>query len=147
MNVNKAREITQNIVELKAVAAAFASTYGSDYRLTEDSSKHALELYRRGMDLQAAIASLLHPEALSGAYSRYGHWWERGDMIPSVLVNEMAHVVFELVGRYAYSQGATESGADSYNTLVLEQCLAGMLHPSALISALESSDAVLESVP
>jgi hypothetical protein len=137
MNVMTARHIAEHVAELKGISASFTAHYGANYCMTEESPRNAIELYRMSMSIQAKIISLLHPEALNQAYSRYGNWWERAEMIPPSIVNEIATTVFELIGRCAYAEDPETGDIALHNTLVLEQCIAGMLHPSTHITALE----------
>lgn len=140
MNVVKARKIAEHVAKLAAISAGFASAYGPEYRITDASPIPAMDLYRQAMEEQTVIASLLNPTAREKAYSRYGQWWKRADVIPSSIVNGMASEVFALIGRTAYAEDKETGIVDPQHTLVLEQSIAGMLHPSTLRMHLAHSD-------
>lgn len=136
MEVIIAKQIAQRVAHLAELAATFTATYGRNYRMTAESPAYAWEQYQKIMAEQAEIAGLLDPEALTTAYSRYGEWWKRQDVMDSSIVNELAIEVFNLIGRCAYLQ---THDTRTNTALVVERSIAGLLHPATRQTALENA--------
>lgn len=136
MNVNVAKEIAQRVAHLAELAATFTAIYGKNYRMTAESPARAWQQYQEIMAEQAHIAGLLDVDALNNAYSRYGEWWKRQDVMDSAIVNELAIEVFNLIGRCAYVE---TSGGRTNSALVVERSIAGILHPATRQTALENA--------
>lgn len=145
MNTAAARDIVCRVAYLAELAAMFTATYGTNYRLTDDSPREAWDLYRSVMALQTEIAGLLEPEALQTPYSRYGEWWKRMDVIDSALVNELASEGFNLIGRCAYLT-VHEKTRWTHSDLVLQRSIAGLLHPAARQAQLEKAELVRKAI-
>ncbi|XWX03643.1 hypothetical protein VZO05_14140 [Aggregatilineales bacterium SYSU G02658] len=138
MNLNIAQRIIAHVANLTALASTFQAKFGRDYRLTGDSPAAAWELYRSIMAEQTNIASLLEPAALQTPYSRYGKWWERRDVIDQAILNELGADAMTLVERCAYLSAEGKPTENSPVLLVVQQSIAGMLHPSTRPVAVKS---------
>jgi hypothetical protein len=130
MNRQKAQQIASRVTKIAEIATTFYAHYGSDYRMTEDSPPRAWELYRRFMNEQASVASLLDARALQKPFIRYEKWWERRDVINPGLVNEMAAEALRLVEQTAYLSAIKGNPEDAVGLLGIQEALAGMLHPA-----------------
>lgn len=130
MKIQTAHRIMAHVANITTLAATFQAKYGSDYRLTSDSPAPSWELYRALMAEQANVAGLLEPIALETPYSRYGKWWERRDVIDSGLLNELSAIAMTLVERCAYLEAMNHSTVNAPSLVIVQQSIAGMLHPS-----------------
>jgi len=147
MNVKRAQEIAGRVARLAAIATTFCARYGRDYRLTDESPAAAWELYQQLMTEQTQIAQLLDTSSLANAYVRWGKWWESRDVINTGLVNEMANEAFRLVEHAAYldALGADKRREDGLR--VIQEMIAGLLHPVARQQGIErSGHALAEAV-
>ena len=129
MEVTTARQIAEITARLAELVATFQARFGTDYRMTPNSPAEAWEMYRAIMAAQTQIANLLDPMALKNAFSRYGQWWERADVMSCIMVKELSMAAFDLIGRCAYDE-QRQSGEVSAADLVIQQSIAGMLHPA-----------------
>lgn len=127
MDQKRAQKIIKHITKLASVISTFHATYGADYALNEESPKEAWALYSKSMAQQAKIANYLDGDALYRPHSRWGHWWERNDIMPIALINEMASDAMLLVERTAYAL-ANEASPEA--THIIQEGIAGMLHPA-----------------
>jgi hypothetical protein len=130
MNTEISHKIVSHVSKIVSIASAFHAKFGRDYRLDNNSPAQAWELYRKFMSEQNTIASLLETEAIEKPYSRYGEWWERRDMIDCGLLNELAAEANTLVERVAYLEAMGRSTVDNATLIVVQQAIAGLLHPS-----------------
>ncbi len=130
MNRKNAQQIANRITKIAEIATTFYAYYGSDYRMSEDSSPRAWQLYRKFMNEQASVASLLDGRALQKPFIRYEKWWERRDVINPGLVNEMAAEALRLVEKTAYLNAVEGSTENAIGLLGIQESLAGMLHPT-----------------
>ena len=129
MNVMTARKIADYVAELKVTSATFTAKFGVNYKVNENSPACASQLANHAMKLQTQIASLLAPVAIQNAFSRFGTWWERSEMVPPSIVNELGSIAFDLIGRSAYNENSSTGETDWDSTIVIEQSIAGLLHP------------------
>lgn len=147
MNTQIAQTIVAHVANIARIASTFHAKFGRDYRLQADSPAQAWELYRQVMAEQANIASLLEAEALNTPYSRYGKWWERRDMIDTGILNQLEEDAMNLVERAAYLQAMEQGTHNAPALLVLQQSIAGILHPATRQTSLEhASDNLLKAV-
>ena len=130
MNIATAHRIMMHISNIAALAATFQAKFGRDYRLNNDSPAQAWELYRQLMAEQTNIATELEPMAVETPYSRYGKWWERRDVIDSGLLNELSAEGMSLVERCAYLNAMEQSTVNAPSLVIVQQSIAGMLHPA-----------------
>jgi hypothetical protein len=143
MNVNRAQEIAGRVAKLAVIATTFAARYGRDYRMTSESPAEAWNLYHQCMAEQAQIAQLLDRKSLANAYVRWGKWWECRDMINTGLVNEMATEAFRLVEHAAYLDALGSDVRREDGLRVIQEVIAGLLHPSTRQDDLAQSDSAL----
>lgn len=127
MNPKRAQKVAKHITRLADTVSTFHATYGSNHTMSEASPPAAWTLYSQSMAHQAKIASYLDGDALLRPHSRWGRWWERCDIMPVALVNEMAQDALLLVERTAY---ATATGRSIETTQIIQESIAGMLHPA-----------------
>ena len=140
MNTVATREIIDRIARLAELVASFNASYGRDYRIDLNSPNSAVELYNRIMNEQQTIAGLLTPEAVEKPFARFGAWWNRRSVMDLALINEMASAAFDLIGRYAYAvEDGRINAQEARSILLVQQSIAGMLHPDALRSTEGSS--------
>jgi hypothetical protein len=130
MNIATTHRIMMHVSNIAALAATFQAKYGRDYRLNNDSPAQAWELYRQLMAEQTNIAAELETIALESPYSRYGKWWERRDVIDSGLLNELSAEAMTLVERCAYLNAMEQSTENAPSLVIVQQSIAGMLHPA-----------------
>lgn len=130
MNINTAQTILNHVGQIARIVGTFQARFGRDYKLSDTTSGMALDLYRQAMAEQAQIASLLEPQALTQAYSRYGKWWDRRDMLDTSMVNALSQEAITLVERCAYVVANGETAENAPSLLIVQQSIAGMLHPS-----------------
>jgi hypothetical protein len=143
MNIQTAQTIVTHVANIARIASTFHAKFGRDYRLQADSPAQAWELYRQVMAEQATIASLLEAEALNSPYSRYGKWWERRDIIDTGILNQLEEDAMNLVERTAYLQAMEQSTQGAPALLVLQQSIAGILHPATRQTSLEHTNNAL----
>lgn len=127
MDMNTARQIAERVAQLAECVAAFHATYGHDVKMTTDSPRDAWDKHSAILSAQMEIAALLDLQALQTPFSRYGEWWTRRDVMDTAIVKEMAIESFNLIGSAAYAHTAD----NAYSSLVIQQSIAGMLHPTA----------------
>lgn len=130
MNAQTTQSILIHVANIARISSAFHAKFGRDYRLSTDSTAQAWELYRQFMAEQANIASLLDPEALNNPFSRHGKWWERRDMIDTGILNQLEEDAMTLIERCAYLQAIDQCTDNAPALLVVQQSIAGILHPS-----------------
>ncbi len=146
MNINKAQTILNHVGQLARIVGTFQARFGRDYRINDSSSTVALDLYRQAMAEQTHIANLLAPQAVANAYSRYGKWWERRDMLDTAMVNALSQEAITLVERCAYLVAEGQPTEDAPSLMIVQQSIAGMLHPSTRPLAVSMMDRVQEAV-
>src|SRR5690606_10323725 len=97
MNTSTAHTLISQAAHLVERTAAFQARYGDHYELKPGSPPDAWSHYDELLQLQSQIARLLDPAALDNAYSKYGKWWDRHDVIDSAtahaVMNEMVHLM------------------------------------------------------
>jgi hypothetical protein len=138
MNITKAFQISTHLGNMARIASAYAAKYG-DARITEASSGHAKELYSQFMAEQVAIANLLDSAALKTPYNRFQRWWERRDFMNSGLLNELWQATATLIERCAYMEELNQPTEGAPSLLVIEQVIAGLLHPSTRMTEVEKT--------
>lgn len=143
MNVNRAQEIAGRVARLAAIATTFSARFGRDYRMTTESPAAAWDLYHQCMAEQAQIAQLLDRMSLTNAYVRWGKWWESRDMINTGLVNEMATEAFRLVEHAAYLDALGSDVRREDGLRVIQEVIAGLLHPTIRQKHLAQSESTL----
>ncbi len=147
MDIQNAQTLVIHVSNIARIASTFHAKFGRDYRLQSDSPAQAWELYRQLMAEQANVASMLEAEALRTPYSRYGKWWERRDVIDNGILNQLEEDVMNLVERTAYLQAMEQSTLNAPALLVLQQSIAGMLHPATRQTSLGNvSEPIQEAV-
>ena len=143
MNTRNAQAIVQHVAEIAEVASAFYANYGKDYKMSADSPAEAWKMYRKFMELQAEVASLLDVEAIRNAHVRWEPWWERRDVINIALVNHLSSETFRLIERAAYLNAR---GVDATHSMRgIQETIAGLLHPTTRLQTLEHEDNLMEA--
>lgn len=145
MKIQHAHQIAEHISKIAEIASTFYARYGSDYRLDDNSPAEAWALYRRFMNEQAEVASLLDTDALDKPFIRYERWWERRDVITSGLVNELAAEALRLIENSAY---LTATGGDSNSRSLrnIQEAIAGLLHPATRRHNIDTESTLMQGV-
>lgn len=138
MNINRARKIHCAIASIAELASSYNATYGSNTRITENSSADAQNIYQRFMAEQANIASLLDTKPVNTPYLRWEKWWESRDVMNIGLVNELASAALRLVEHIACLEAMGKNPDTEASVCSLQETIAGLLHPIARQQALEN---------
>lgn len=136
MNITKAFQISSHLGNIARINACYSAKYG-EARISAESDAYANELYSQFMSEQVAIANLLEPAALKSPYNRFQRWWERRDFINSGLLNEMWQATATLIERCAYLEELGQPTENAPTLLVIEQVIAGLLHPATRMTGVE----------
>ena len=137
MNTTTARLIATRIAELIEFTSIFQTRYGKDYEMKPGSPAEAWRLYQAIFDQQTSIAALLDVASLEIPVYRLPMWWKRQETIDNAIITQMAQEAFHLIACCA-SYEANPDHQPSPVILCSQRVIAGALHPSTLLLALNS---------
>jgi hypothetical protein len=137
MNTTHARLLAVKVAELIEMASIFQSCYGKDYRMKPGSPPQAWDLYQAMLSQQTAIAQLLDTDALQDAAQRMPQWWKWQESIDTGVITQMAQETYHLIACCA-SFEANPTGNNSPVIGSSQRVIAGMLHPSTRMVAMET---------
>lgn len=129
MNTTIARELATEVVHLVELVGHFQAQFGREYRLRPGSPVTAWELDQAIRSQQVTIARLLDLAALEGAFSRYGCWWTRYDVMDDSIAHELAAEATRLISACAHCEAQADHVEWSPTIQVIQQSIAGMLPP------------------
>jgi hypothetical protein len=135
MKTAMACEILNEAARLLELTATFQARYGKQYRLKAGSPQEAWTLYDDISEMQTRVAALLDPQALEDSNSRYGHWWERMDVMDVNTAQMLVEEVGALISCCAYSDVKSPETSLTYMVLSKQSTIAGFLHPSSRMIA------------
>jgi hypothetical protein len=136
MNTSTACELAGKIAEMIAYASTFQCQYGKDYRMKPGSPDEAWELYQAIFNQQVAIASLLDIYALENPARILPMWWKIRETLDTSSATQISQEACHLIACCACYEADPGSGPSP--AIRSSQCvIAGMLHPSAVLVALD----------
>ncbi|MBL8160944.1 MAG: hypothetical protein JNJ61_03090 [Anaerolineae bacterium] len=136
MNTVAARHIAAKIAELIELASIFQARYGKNYRMKPGSPDSAWDLHQTIFNQQTEVARLLDYEALADPLKRMPTWWKWQETIDSGAAAQIAQEVSHLIACCA-SFEANPLHETSPVILCSQRVIAGVLHPSCVLIALE----------
>jgi hypothetical protein len=135
MQTATARQIAAKCAELIELASIFQARYGKNYRITPGSPAEAWDLHQSIFDLQTAIARLMDAEALERPLQGCTSWWKRQETPDTSVAAMVAQEASRLIACCASFEAAPR-GESSPIIQSSQSAIAGMLHPSSLMVAL-----------
>jgi len=129
MDTAKARQIATEAIMLVELVGQFQSTFGREYRMRPGSPELAWNLDKQIQGQQVAIAKLLDIDALEHAFTRYGYWWERCDVIDDYITAEIAAESIRLLSACSHFAGNLDGVEWSPAIQVIQRSISGMLPP------------------
>jgi len=138
MTIETVNQMIQEAIGLLQNAAEYQATHGKA-PLKAGSCDRAWQLHDQMMMQMGRIARLLNPRTLEDHHHKYGLWWEHQDMMDVHTAQQLIHEIGCLMARCAY-RDADNNGEEWSYAIVIAQCtIAGMLHPSSLQLALDTT--------
>jgi len=132
-------QLATEAVYLVQLVGKFQAQFGREYRLKPGSPPVAWELDQAIQAQQTLIARLLDLAALEGAFSRYGCWWTRCDVMDDGIAHELAAEATRLVSACAHAESKADQVEWSPAIQVIQQSIAGMLPPHIRMMGSERS--------
>lgn len=141
MNTSTARELVGKIAQLIEFASTFQCHYGKNYRMKPGSPDQAWELHQMIFNQQIAIASLLDIDALENPARILPMWWKLCETLDTSSATQISQEACHLIACCAcYEANPVSQPSPAIHS---SQCvIAGMLHPSAVLVALDGLEQI-----
>lgn len=136
MKTSTARELVGKIAELIEFTSAFQCHYGKDYCMKPGSPDEAWEMHQMIFNQQVAIASLLDNDALDNPARTLPTWWKLRETLDSSSAIQISQEACHLIACCAcYEANPVSEPSPAIRSS--QSVIAGMLHPSAVLVALD----------
>lgn len=146
MDTSKARQIANEAIILVELVGQFQANFGREYRMRPGSPELAWMLDKQIQDQQVAIAKQLDIDALEHPFSRYGHWWERCDVVDDYITAEIASESVRLLSACSHFESNLDGVEWSPAIQVIQRSIAGMIPPHSRQMGMERDALVVDAM-
>ena len=139
MDVKNVSAMMSQASHVLTLSATYQARYGRTTKLKAGSPQDAWELYDQTLYGQSIIARMLHEGALEKPYYKTGKWWEGQDVIDVGVARLLVQDVAHLLACIAYHEATADPKELSHSAHSTQYIIAGMLHPSSILVAMDET--------
>ena len=139
MNVENVTTMMSQASHLLTLSATYQARYGRNAKLKAGSPQDAWDLYDQTLYGQSIIARMLHESALESPYYKVRKWWEAQDVIDVGVARLLVQEVSHLLASVAYHEATADPKKLSHSVQSAQYIIAGMLHPSSILVAMDET--------